>query len=68
MKPEKVRQLLIEYRAKQDLTLRELAQQIGGLTGATLANIERGSTWPRRTTLLKIERFLQRKGIGEAAA
>lgn len=63
MKPEQVRELLISYRADKSLTLRQLARKIGGVTFATLGNIERGATWPRRTTLLKIERFLQREGL-----
>ncbi|HZT71226.1 MAG TPA: helix-turn-helix transcriptional regulator [Terriglobia bacterium] len=63
MKPEQVRELLISYRAEKNLTLRQLATKIGGVTFQTLGNIERGATWPRRTTLLKIERFLRRAGV-----
>ncbi|MGH8677372.1 MAG: helix-turn-helix domain-containing protein, partial [Burkholderiales bacterium] len=53
----------IDYRAKKNLTLRALATLIGGITGATLGNIERGSTWPRRLTICKLERFLRRQGV-----
>jgi transcriptional regulator with XRE-family HTH domain len=62
LKPEEVRELLIKYRAEKGLTLRELSAKIGGLTFQTLGNIERGSVWPKRTTLLKIELFLRRSG------
>jgi len=60
--PDKVRELLVAYRAEYNLSLRELAAKIGGLTCQTLGNIERGAVWPKRTTLLKIERFLRRQG------
>lgn len=70
MKPEAVRKALIDYRAEHNLSLRRMAKKVGGVTGATLGNIERGSVWPMRTTLLKIERFLRREGVlsNEAAA
>lgn len=62
LKPEEVRELLIRYRAENSLTLRGLAKKIGGLTFQTLGNVERGSVWPKRTTLLRIELFLRRVG------
>lgn len=64
-----IRRALIDYRAEKNLSLRKLAKRIGGLTGATLGNIERGSVWPERKTILRIERFLRREGkLAEAAA
>ena len=68
LKPEEIRELLIKYRAEKNMSLRELAKRIGGITFQTLGNIERGSVWSKRTTLLKVELFLRRVGAANAAA
>lgn len=68
MKPEEVRELLIKYRTEKNLTLRGLAKKIGGITFQTLGNMERGSVWPKRTTLLKVELYLRRVGAVKEAA
>lgn len=65
-----VRVALIAYRAENNLTLRALAKRIGGITGQTIGNIERGAVWPQRKTALRLERFLIREGAlnGKEAA
>jgi DNA-binding XRE family transcriptional regulator len=61
--PDQIRRLLVIYRADKNLTLRQLAKKIGGMTGATIGNIERGAVMPTRKTWLRIERFLSREGF-----
>ncbi len=69
MKTEEIRETLIRHRAEKGLTLRDLAKRIGGITFQTLGNIERGTVWPKRTTLLRIELYLRRVGaVKERAA
>ena len=56
---EQVLQALYDYRVVQCLTLRQLAELIGGMTGASLCNFERGLTTPSRTNFKRIEMFLE---------
>lgn len=62
-KLEQLRNAVLNYRLDHNLSLKALAAEIGGLTSATLCNFEIGRNWPRRTNLLRIERFLQKHGI-----
>lgn len=53
MSVEKLAKKMIEYRAKQDISMRELANRCG-LTVQTICNIENGVQTPSRITTQKI--------------
>jgi transcriptional regulator with XRE-family HTH domain len=53
---------LRELRERRDLSLRELAKQLGGVTAAHLSDIEFGRRYPSDDLLRKLARFFQ---VGE---
>ena len=54
---------LRELRDTRDLSLRELARQLGGVTAAHLSDIEFGRRFPSDDLLMKLARFF---GVAEA--
>jgi len=50
---------LRELRDARDLSLRELAKQLGGVTAAHLSDIEFGRRYPSDELLAKLARFFQ---------
>lgn len=56
-----LRQALLVCRTDYQLSLDFVGKHVG-LTKAAVANIERGISRPRRTTRLRIVRFLEERG------
>jgi transcriptional regulator with XRE-family HTH domain len=50
---------LRELRDQKDISLRELAKQLGGVTAAHLSDIEFGRRYPSDDLLRKLARFFQ---------
>jgi transcriptional regulator with XRE-family HTH domain len=58
--PDELRDMITRYRIEHNLSLLRLSREIG-VTDAFLSRFERGMTWPTRTSLLKLQIFLDKK-------